>query len=275
MVRMLIGAMRCPVCGEEFVRQARAAERAGGLTCENGHAFDRARQGYVNLLAGKDPGTGDTAEMIAHRAAFLGAGYYEPVADLLPAAPGGVVVEVGAGTGYYLSRVLDRSPRAEGLALDLSVYAARRAARVHEHAMAAVADCWGKLPLADGSVDLVLDVFAPRNVPEFRRVLRPGGRLAVVTPLPEHLAEIREPLGMLAVDPTKAERMASVTDKDFEVVGSEDLVLSLDLDHAAVADLVGMGPSAYHTEAVGLAELPERVSVTLAVRCALYAPLPR
>ncbi|GIG57328.1 ubiquinone biosynthesis protein [Longispora fulva] len=272
---MLLSALCCPVCGEAFLRETRVAERAGGVTCENGHSFDRARQGYVNLLAGKDPGTGDSAEMIAHRVAFLGAGHYEPVADLLPADPGGVIVEVGAGTGYYLGRVLDRSPRAEGLALDLSRYAARRAARAHERAMAAVADCWARLPLADDSVDLVLDVFAPRNVAEFRRVLRPGGRLAVVTPLPEHLGEIREPLGMLAVDPSKAERVSSVTDKDFELVGETELRRTMDLDHPAIAHLVGMGPSAHHTDAAGVAALPERVSVSIAVRCALYAALPR
>jgi 23S rRNA (guanine745-N1)-methyltransferase len=51
------------------------------------------------------------------------------------------------------------------------------------------------LPLADACADLMLDIFAPRNGAEFHRVLRPGGALLVVTPHPDHLAELVGPLG--------------------------------------------------------------------------------
>ena len=81
--------------------------------------------------------------------------------------------------------------------------AARRAARAHPRAGAAVCDVWRGLPLADACADVVLDVFAPRNGAEFRRVLRPGGRLVVVTPTPAHLAELVPLLGLIGVDPDK------------------------------------------------------------------------
>ena len=48
-----------------------------------------------------------------------------------------------------------------------------------EAVAAVVADTWDGLPLADGCVDLVQVVFAPRNPSEFARVLRPGGTLVV------------------------------------------------------------------------------------------------
>ena len=64
--------------------------------------------------------------------------------------------------------------RAQGLAFDVTKPALRRAARAHPRVGAVLADTWGPLPLADGSADVLLNVFAPRNGPEMRRVLRPG-----------------------------------------------------------------------------------------------------
>ena len=54
------------------------------LRCPAGHCFDRAREGYCNLLvvqhkASLDPG--DSREMVAARHRFLNAGHYAPVAD--------------------------------------------------------------------------------------------------------------------------------------------------------------------------------------------------
>jgi hypothetical protein len=61
----VISHLRCPVC-------ARPVRLAGPqLICDNGHNFDIARQGYVNLTAGRaNRGTADTAGMIAARERF-------------------------------------------------------------------------------------------------------------------------------------------------------------------------------------------------------------
>ncbi|WP_018347932.1 methyltransferase domain-containing protein [Longispora albida] len=265
MLPEILAVLRCPVCGTAF---------GTPFVCEGGHSFDRAKQGYVNLLAGKDPGTGDTADMVARRAAFLARGYYAPIAAALPAVDG-LVLDAGAGTGYYLADVLDRSPGAHGLALDLSKFAVRRAAKAHPRMAAAVADCWAGLPVADESFDAVLNVFAPRNAAEFSRVLKLGGTLTVVTPLPEHLAGLREPLGMLGVQPAKSERTDGVLEKHFLLETETVVRATMDLDRAAAADLAGMGPSAWHTDPEArAAALPEQVSVDLALRVAVYGRTP-
>src|SRR6202044_3128376 len=75
------------------------------------------------------------------------------------------------------------------------------------------------LPVADGAAAVVLDVFAPRNGAELRRVLHPAGRLLVVTPSPGHLAELAGPLGLLSVDPRKDERLAGTLGPYFRLVG--------------------------------------------------------
>lgn len=178
-----------------------------------------------------------------------------------------LVVDLGAGTGYYLAAVLDAWPAAEGLAFDVSKAALRRAAKAHPRAGAVLADTWGALPLADGSVDLLLNVFAPRNGAQMRRVLKPGGLLVVVTPTEHHLAELREQLGLLAVHPSKAERLAQEL-RDFAPAGEQLLEWQLDLTAAEAADLIAMGPNAFHEQARATAA----VTCTASVRIGTYRP---
>jgi 23S rRNA (guanine745-N1)-methyltransferase len=241
----VVAALTCPVCGAGLARLATA------LRCGQGHSFDIARQGYVNLLAGTGSaraGTADTVAMVADRADFLAAGHYAPLAELLAdriGGPDGLVVEAGAGTGYYLAAVLDHAPGATGLALDVSPAALRRAARAHDRLGAVGWDVWRPWPVRDGVADVVLDVFAPRNGPQFRRVLRPDGLLVVVTPDAGHLAELGRAAGLLAVDPRKPERLAD-TLSAFDLVDTTPLRYRMTLAPADVARLVGMGPAGHH-----------------------------
>ncbi len=273
-----VAVLACPVCGRSL-----AAPPGGAvLRCPEGHSFDRARQGHVTLLPpGHRPPSGDSAGMVADRVAFLEAGHYAGVTGALADAVGAdgspeALLDLGGGTGHHLAGVLGRFPDAVGVVLDSSPYAARRAARAHPRAVAVVADSWARLPVREGAVDRVLVVFAPRNGPEIARVLRPGGRLVVVTPAADHLAELVGPLELLRVDPDKAARLAAALEPELEPVRTATYRQVLELSRAAAATLVGMGPHARHTtrEAVGagLAGLPERIEITLAVDVTTYRP---
>jgi 23S rRNA (guanine745-N1)-methyltransferase len=135
--------------------------------------------------------------------------------------------------------------------------------------MAVVADSWARWPVRDAVLDRVLVVFAPRNGAETARVLRPDGRLVVVTPAADHLAELVAPLGLLTVDPAKADRLAATLGPHLHPVAMSAHRRELALDHAAVRTLVGMGPHARHLGeerlAAAVAGLPEPVPVTVAV----------
>jgi 23S rRNA (guanine745-N1)-methyltransferase len=246
----VVAALACPVCGDGLSRQDAA------LRCARGHSFDVARQGYVNLLAGTGSaraGTADTAAMVADRADFLAAGHYAPLAALVAervGTPDGLIVEAGAGTGYYLAATLDRRPDAVGLALDVSPAALRRAARAHDRLGAVGWDVWRPWPVRDGVADVVLDVFAPRNGPQFHRVLRPGGLLVVVIPEADHLAELGKAAGLLAVDPHKPERLADTLGDRFDLLDSTPLRYPMTLPPADVSRVVGMGPAGHHARPV-------------------------
>ncbi len=268
----VIPALRCPVCRDAFTALP------GRLCCEQGHCFDIARQGYVNLLTGEAPAA-DTAAMVAAREDFLAAGHYAPLAELLARAATescetGLVAEAGAGIGHYLARVLQDLPGCLGIALDTSVPALRRAARVSEQVGAAAADLWQNWPVASGSASLVLDVFAPRNAQEFARVLAPGGALLVITPAAEHLAEVRRLVGALGVAPGKLGRLDTSLAEEFDLAGREPLTWGLTLPPREVRSLVAMGPTAHHLERDGRAErlaaLSEPVSTTASVVLSVY-----
>lgn len=273
-----VDLLACPVCAAPLA----CAADGSRLQCPAGHSFDRARQGQFTLLPpGRRPPAGDSAQMVADRVAFLAAGHYAVLTEAVARAvaegddgPPRTVADLGGGTGHHLSGVLDAVPEAVGVVLDASRYAARRAARAHPRAMGVVADAWARLPLRDGVVDRVLGIFAPRNGPETARVLRPGGRLVVATPAPEHLAELVEPLGLLRVDPEKAARLAASLEPDLREVARVPCRRRLELDHAAVTTLVGMGPHARHLDAATVrdrvAGLPEPVAVTLAVDVSVH-----
>jgi 23S rRNA (guanine745-N1)-methyltransferase len=203
-----------------------------------------ARQGYVSLL-GRDSGThtADSAEMIAARERFLGAGHFQPLVAALgeEAAVEGAVVDLGCGTGYYLAAVLDSLPEAVGIGVDNSKFAARRAAKSHERATAIVADIWDGLPIRDGAASLVLNIFSPRNGEEIERILAPGGRLVVVTPQAGHLAELIESFGMISVDPDKEERLERSLGTLAEASRSRNLEWKMNLERSAVRDLIEWG----------------------------------
>jgi 23S rRNA (guanine745-N1)-methyltransferase len=254
--RRLLDVLRCPVCGEDLIAAGVA------LRCARRHTFDIARHGYVSLLTGDmRAGTADTAAMVQARDAFLGAGHYAPLARAVAeltarwCTPQGVVLDAGAGTGHYLAAALDAVPDAVGLGLDASKFALRRAARAHPRAGAAVWDVWRELPVRSAAADVVLNVFAPRNGPEFRRVLRPGGALLVVTPTARHLAELRQAAGLLSVDAAKEERLGRTLDAHFrqERAEASEVDHLLRLTPQEANDLVAMGPSARHVDADELA----------------------
>lgn len=273
----VVRALRCSVCGAGFELRERC------LRCASGHSFDLAKQGYVNLLHARTrAGTADTADMVAARVEFLGAGHYDPLTELLSAraaalVSAGLVLDAGAGTGHYLGRVLRGVP-ADGLALDVSAAALRRAARVHPRIGAAVWNLWDPWPVGTGVADLLLNVFAPRNPAEFHRVLKADGALLVVSPGAQHLGELAGLIELLDVGADKRDRLDSSLAAHFTLAERERCEFALTLPPADVRRVVGMGPNAHHLhrgERLGqLAEVTDPVSVTASFDVSTYRPRP-
>lgn len=267
-------ALRCPVCMTALHREHTR------LSCGDRHSFDIARQGYVNLTHGRVRHRGDTPAMVAARESFLSHGHYRPLVETMrvlaaehdPASPG-IVLDLAGGTGHYLASVMDVLPDRHGICLDASTAALKRAARAHPRAAAVGADAWQRWPLAAHSASTVINVFAPRNPAETRRVLAPGGILITATPAPEHLRELIEPVRMPTIDPHKPTRLAA-TFHQLDQLDSQLVTYRLGLDHTQIQALAGMGPAARHTSIAGLkgriSHLSEPVGVTVAVEVTVH-----
>ena len=255
------------------------------LVSESGHSFDVAKQGYVTLAAGAGlKHKGDDMDMVNARETYLAMGHFAPFVEAVTGAVQGALdsaslaestpaslLEVGAGTGYYLAHTLDSIAEARGVGLDISPHAAKHLAKCHPRVGAVVADVWERLPIRDESVDAISVVFAPRNPAEFQRVLAPGGQVIVLTPDAGHLDELREPLGILGVEDGKVERMYEQAEGFLEQAADPvDISFPIELDKASVAAQVGMSPSARHISAGELAErmaaLPPTLTVTARAR---------
>lgn len=265
--------LSCPSCGADLGFDNRV------VSCVNGHSYDVARQGYVNLLGGgAHTGTADTAAMVAARERFFAAGHFDPLMGavagetqrLMNGRHTGCVIDVGAGPGHYLAAVLERLPGWVGLALDLSKYALRRAARSHPSVGAVACDVWQPLPVRAETARLVLDVFAPRNASEIRRVLQPDGALLTVIPTTDHLREVVAPLGLLTVDEDKPDRARRQLAGHLTLVRETPVQFTMTLGAADVEALVAMGPSAWHADPARAAALPEPVEVTASVTLSEY-----
>ncbi|MEX3551500.1 methyltransferase domain-containing protein [Corynebacterium sp. LK2537] len=261
----------------------KGADEFSRLVSESGHSYDVAKQGYVTLAAGAGlKHQGDDMDMVNARETYLARGHFapfveavtgsiqdvvEPVAD--DVAP--TILEVGAGTGYYLAHTLDSIAGSRGVGLDISPHAAKHLAKAHPRIGAVVADAWERLPLRDKSVHAISVVFAPRNPAEFRRILAPGGQVVVLTPEVGHLDELREPLGILGVEEGKIDRMYEQASGYLEQAADPvDISFPITLDKESIRDQVGMSPSARHISAAELDErlaaLPTTLSVTARAR---------
>ena len=186
----------CPLC------QSLLHSEEKQWRCEQGHCFDVARQGYVNLLPvqhkkSKEPG--DSKEMVEARYQFLSTGVYTPIAQALWRAleswlPEGNVriLDAGCGEGYYLdalSKQLDRK-QSDLIGLDIAKPAIHKAAVQYKQAQWIVGTN-RHLPLVDACLDAVVCMFGFASFDVFARVLKPGGVVIMVDPAEQHLIELR------------------------------------------------------------------------------------
>lgn len=248
----ILAALRCPKCGAAMTFDEHSLLCTGARR----HCYDAAASGYVNLAPEHRAG-GDSRESVRARTAFLSRGYYAPVAETIEAlareyARPGLFCDAGCGEGYYTGRLAAIAPTC---GFDLSRAAveagAKRAKRERLDAFYAVAGLYS-LPLMDGSVDLILNHFAPCAEAEFSRVLRPGGVLVVGAAGEDHLLGLKR---AIYDTPTRNEARADLPTGMTLVERRTVCTLIRIEDRADIAALFAMTPYYYRTSEADRAKL--------------------
>ncbi len=240
----------CPVCKLELTEQEKLYK------CENGHCFDKSKFGYVNLLQSQKSSAkrhGDDRLMVRARRDFLNSGAYgflrealcEAVEKYVP--EGGKVLDAGCGEGYYSSGIkygLENSGKnVEFCGVDISKDALEFFGKRKCGITCAVASIF-ELPLADESVDCVLNIFSPEADGEFYRVLKRGGLLIRVIPLEEHLYGLKE----VIYDEPYFNEVPSAEIDGFSCIASEQLESKFFLNtNDIIQNLFKMTPYYYKT----------------------------
>ena len=193
MKETILQILSCPNCHAAMTQSAdgKIARCVGAKT----HCFDFAKSGHIHL-GGPHAGDGDSKEAILSRRSFLDAGYYEVLSDkineVLDSIGAAVVLDAGCGEGFYTNRMAQKR---SVLGIDLSragiEYAARRAKQTETGAAFAVASIFA-LPVQDGSLDAITNIFAPCSEAEFCRALKEGGYLCLVGAGERHLMGLKE-----------------------------------------------------------------------------------
>ena len=290
--------LSCPVCGGDLTREGKS------LLCrstEKVHTFDGAKEGYVNLLPpgrGRNARSGDEAEMIRSRSAFLETSSYDKLSDEVASliskfAPEDTstitVVDSGCGEGYHSIRFTKGISDITGRDVLLAAFDASKAGAAHAAKAAYRAGVAPKggvgevfdgralasfmtgnifsLPLKESCADAVVSMFAPLAWEEMSRILGEKGIVIVAASGIDHLTEMRE---IIYKEVIKKESSVKVGD-GFEEVCRTNVKYKITLDKSCdIMNLFGMTPFCHRTPAEAVKRLSETESLTLTVDTDFY-----
>lgn len=251
----------CPIDGEKLQQVDHQ------LVCDNGHTFDIARQGYVNLLPvqhkrSKQPG--DSKAMVLARQQHLNTGIYQKISDKVTGTVVAHIIndndvcilDAGCGEGYYFDALLTSLVQEDGnnnlcfIGLDISKEAIIQATKRNQN-IAWVVGTNRHPPLAKESVDIILCLFGFISTEGFTNILKPGGKIIMVDAGVGHLSDLRE-----IIYPEIKTKSASITalaeHPKYSLLSTENLQYKAKLyNNQQVNNLLLMTPHFYRASKAG------------------------
>lgn len=259
----------CPICQSSLARQLSSWQ------CEQGHNYDQAKQGYVNLHVvqhkhSKSPG--DTPDAVQARRRFLSAGFYQPlqqkIVDVVRELQVQTALDIGCGEGYYTQAMAEHIPQL--VAVDIAKSAVQLASKHDQQKRVAwVVGTGAMLPVANGSMQLCSSFFSPLPKAEMCRVLQSKGYLLLATPAPRHLYALRQAL-FEQVNEHQPEKFLQQLQPEFQLVQSYFVESELNLNQTQLQDLVAMTPYAYKAKAERRAMLQQYEQFVVKAEFCLY-----
>ena len=242
-------AFACPICQENLTLVETS------LKCNNRHSFDLAKFGYVNLAPQIKQSANYDKENFQNRQQILEAGFYqailEDISDLLASSKTTkTILDIGCGEGFYSRKLQERYPDKTFYAFDISKDSVQIAAKSEPNwAVNWFVGDLARLPIKDGSMDILLDIFSPANYGEFRRVLSKDGILIKVIPTKNHLKEIRQKVqDQLTNKDYSNQDIKNHFQNNFTILSSKTASLTKPITAEQLQALLSMTPLLFHID---------------------------
>lgn len=186
-----IDVFSCPHCQSDM-----ALKENKTLVCHNNHSFDLAKQGYMNMLTHQVNSMYDQSLFEARKKvidAMLYEQMYEEILRHLPTEKASInVLDTGCGEGTHLQKLKDfYTGEMAAAGIDIAKEGILAAAKNYSEIMWIVGDL-AKSPFASNSFDVILNILSPANYDEFKRLLKPNGKVIKIVPQSGYLKELRE-----------------------------------------------------------------------------------
>lgn len=223
------------------------------LKCKNGHSYDLSSEGYINLVRHAVK-TNYSRQMFKSRKNITQKGFFKPLVDRLGPeiikrkndCKSLTILDAGCGEGTLFHQLKEKLSanfvKINSAGTDISKEGIKLASRDYPDTLWMVSNL-ADLPVVDNSADVIINLLAPANYSQFRRILAPGGILLKVIPGKEYLKELRE---LFAVSSHNCDNMPpptlSLFEKHFQGFESTHIQRKIHIDEETLPDLLEMTP---------------------------------
>jgi 23S rRNA (guanine745-N1)-methyltransferase len=262
--------VRCPNCKRELQKNGNT------YVCHLGHSFDISKEGYSNLILAnqkKKLSSGDNKMMIRSREAFLSQGYYDFIIDAIESLtlPNLIfekdkinVLDLGCGSGYYIRNIYRKIESIQRFGIDVSKNAITHSAKKDRQGEYFVSSNFNS-PFLNNTLDIVLNIFAPCQLNEVSRLLRPDGLYVKVIPINEHMKEVADMVYKKFSSHSSTIESDIEANNNLNIIATQDINQSIVLNSENLKRLISMTPYYYKFTDDQLSQLGE-MSITTSFR---------
>jgi 23S rRNA (guanine745-N1)-methyltransferase len=247
---------QCPICS-----QAMTIIDLKSLVCSQGHTFDIAKQGYLNLLT-HPLNTHYDKELFDSRRIIAESGFFDPLNEVINELIQNHIrptnretlklLDTGCGEGSNLAHIVQRSKTqfpvdVLGTGIDIAKEGIMAAAKTYANMIWCVADL-ARSPFQEHTFDCILNILSPANYGEFNRLLTENGLIIKVFPQNQYLKELREVFYEEEEKQLYSNEKTLARFRDsFQIIDQASLHYDFPLSDSLIPHLIRMTPLSWST----------------------------
>lgn len=236
---------QCPICKENL------SFNENSLICCNGHNFDISKKGFVDLILNNKQQKNYDLKSFENRHLVLERGMYDHIANKLVKLVTDLklsnILDVGCGEGYYSKKISQITNNI--LAFDISKDSIQLAARGINTPVKWFIGDLAHLPIQNGVINGIIDVFSPANYDEFNRILSPNGYVLKVIPNQYHVQELRQQAqGQLKQPKYSNKKVLDYFEEHYQIIDQIDATQTYTVSKEERAAFINMTPLLFNVD---------------------------